>query len=98
MGNANPTIESALDQLRRQWGIDLQRAHAVVALLASTKPVPVADLVVKTGLSRSSIEGIVQCLRPFAQELSAGFIIEESHHSAVSGVLRAAQPSPLTRK
>ncbi|MDE0036128.1 MAG: hypothetical protein OXU77_01055 [Gammaproteobacteria bacterium] len=98
MGNANPTIESALDQLRRQWGIDLRRAHAVVALLASTKPVPVADLVVKTGLSRSSIEGIVQCLRPFAQELSAGFIIEESHHSAVSGVLRAAQPSPLTRK
>ena len=56
-----------------------------------------ADLVVKTGLSRSSIEGIVQCLRPFAQELSGGFIIEESHHSAVSGVLKAAQPSPLTR-
>ena len=97
MEKVNPTIESALDQLRRQWGIDLKRAHAVVALLASTKPVPVADLVVKTGLSRSSIEGIVQCLRPFAQEHPAGFIIEESHRSAVSGILRAAQPSPLTR-
>ena len=97
MEKSNPTIESALDQLRRQWGIDLPRAHAVVALLASTKPVPMAELVVKTGLSRSSIEAIVQCLRPFVQELSSGFIIEGSHHGAVSRVLKAAQPSPLTR-
>ncbi|MCY3840551.1 MAG: bis-aminopropyl spermidine synthase family protein, partial [Gammaproteobacteria bacterium] len=93
----NPTIEPALDELRRQWGIDLQRARAVVALLASNKPVPMADLVAKTGLSRSSIEGIVQSLRPFVQELSAGFVIEGSHHSAVSGFLSAAQPSPPTR-
>ena len=92
----NPTIESALDQLRGEWGIDLLRAHAAVALLASDKPVPMADLVVKTGLSRSSIEGIVQSLRPFVQELSAGFIIEKSHRGAVSGILRTAQPSPLT--
>ena len=96
MGKVNPTIESALDQLRRQWGIDLPRAHAVVALLASTRPVPMADLVVKTGLSRGSIEEIVQNLRPFVQELRAGFLIERSHHRAVSGALRAVESSPPT--
>ena len=93
----SPTVESALDQLRRQWGIDLKRAHAAVALLVSTEPVPIADLVAKTGLSRSSIEGIVQSLRPFVQVLPAGYIIEERHHRAVSGALGAARPSPLTR-
>lgn len=96
MEKTDRTIESALDELRRQWGIDLRRVHAVVALLVSTKPVPTADLVLKSGLSHRSIKGVVQTLRPFVQELSAGFIMEREHHSAVSEVLAAARPSPLT--
>lgn len=96
MENANPAIESAFAELRRQWGIDLKRAHTVVALLVSSKPVSMADLVVKTGLSRSSIKGIAQTLHPFVKELSAGFTMERGHHGAVSEVLGAARPSPLT--
>ncbi|MCY3620375.1 MAG: bis-aminopropyl spermidine synthase family protein [Gammaproteobacteria bacterium] len=96
MEKIDQTIESALDGLRRQWGIDLRRAHAVVGLLVSTRPVPMADLVLKTGLSHRSIKEIVQTLGPFVEELPAGFVMDREHHRAVSEVLAAARPSPLT--
>lgn len=89
----HPDFQRALAELRRDWGIEFGAVRKVMAQLCKDAR-PVADLVAASGLSRRSVEGILEALEPFLVPSAGAAAFAPGRVAEATASLRVDPPPP----
>ena len=87
----HPDLQRTLGELRRNWGIEFGAVRKVAAELC-TGARTVADLVAASGLSRRSVEGILDALVPFLDRSADAHALHRDLVAEATAALRADPP------
>ena len=86
-----------MEELREEWGIDLPRAHVVLAQLVSGRVVALTELITQSGLSRTSVERIVRCLGELVRHTPSGLVVGSEYRKGLGDYLADARRRTLTK-
>jgi hypothetical protein len=65
-------LQAALEELRGAWGIHYPALTPALCALAGGRPLPLDQLVLRSGLSRRSVSDVLQRLEPWLETTAAG--------------------------
>jgi hypothetical protein len=84
-------LQAALDELRSAWGIHYPAVAPALCALAGGRPLPLDQLVLRSGLSRRSVSDVLQRLEPWLETTAAGSRLSPGATEVVTAALECGR-------